>query len=155
MITKFKITRVPKTAVIEISSVAIVLDQEYPISSQTDMTIAISGTGVPYDDFGYKLGNEDSSWSREINAVINANVETNTPEITPLDLLVTTNGTLDILPSIVTNSSTDKIRIVEINPKQGNLIINGSNVVDGQIIFISNLISSVFRSQIDVNTKML
>ena len=92
-IIKFKITRLPKRAILKVDAVPMVLGQEYTIPQQAQMTCDVSDLGVPYDDFGYKLGNDKNIWSAEYKCTVNANVDTGAFIITNEVFDVTINNT--------------------------------------------------------------
>lgn len=146
MITKFKITRLPTRAVLKISTVLIVLDQEYHISEQADMTVDISDRGVPYDNFDFKLGNDEGAWSPEYKATVNGQVDVNAPDIPYVETIVPTALATDITSSFVFNTSTDRIKIMDIDPKYGDIIINGNDIVIGQTYMIWEFVNVIFVS---------
>ena len=155
MITKFKITRTAKRAVIKISTVSIVVDQEYPITEQANMTIDVTERGVPFDTFGFKLGNGNGSWSPEYTATIKGEVNTSTPAIPYVETLIPTTGQTDITSSFVFNTSTDRIKINGINPKYGNLLINGSDVILGKTYFKYEFINVIFSSTAELTSQSI
>lgn len=130
-IIKFKVTRLPKRASLKIDAVAVVLNQEYALTQQSQMTCDISDIGVPYDDFGYKLGNDKEIWSPEYKCTINANVE-NLP-------ITTTSNNYNVALNQVTpiaftlENQVDRVIITNHNPKYGEFFINGSQAILGKV----------------------
>lgn len=126
-ITKFKITRAPIRATIEIEAVPFVLNQEYPIAKQSQMVAKVTGVGVPYDSFGFKLGNNNNVWSAEYNCKINANVGAGLPVNSNIDIDIKLNEITDLTPLFVFDSNTDRIRFTDSSSSPyGAITINGS-----------------------------
>lgn len=146
MITKIKITRLPVRADLKLSAVLVTLDQEMHVSEESNLTVDISNRGVPYDNFGFRLGNDTGDWSPEYKATINGQVNTNTPDIPTANTNVATLGTIDLTASIVPNDSTDRIKVESVNPNYGNLIINGSKAIIGKTYMIYEFINIFFDS---------
>jgi hypothetical protein len=144
-ITKFKITRLPIRADLKVLAAFVPLNQEYHISQQSDMTIDVSDRGVPYDSFGYKLGNDNGDWSPEYNVTVNALTDSGTPSLTPYSTTIPTAGSLDITANIVTNDDTDRFTVISITGN-GYLILNDSIVDIGDVIFLYQLIELIFVS---------
>jgi len=151
-ITKFKITRLPIRANLKLSGGLLPLNQEYHISQQATMTVDVFDRGVPYDDFGFKLGNDGGDWSPEYKCTINALVNINTPEITPNNLFVTTGGQRSLAGDIIWNTSTDRVTIVSITG-DGYLVINGSRANEGQTYFVYELVNLIFVSTAGIETQ--
>lgn len=125
-ITKFKITTAPIRSTIEISAIPFVLNQEYPISKQSEMIAFVTGSGSPYDSFGFKLGNEKGIWSSEQFCSINVKVGTGDPLGTNISLLIKLNEITDITNDFVFDTNTDRIRFLSHGvPKYGKIQING------------------------------
>lgn len=148
-ITKFKITRKPVRADLKISGGLVPLNQEYHISQQATMTVDVFDRGVPYDDFGFKLGNDNGDWSPEYKCTINALVNVSTPEITPNNLLVATGGQRNLAGDVIWNTSTDRIKVVSIS-SEGYLVINGSRAIIGQTYFVYDFINLIFVSTANI-----
>lgn len=152
-ISKFKITRAPKRSNITIGGIAYVLNQEYPISGQATMVIEVLDRGVPYDDFGFRLGNENAIWSNQYKALINAQVNSNLPDI-PYNLIdVKLNETNDLTGLIVPNDSTDRIKIISLIPKTGELYIDGTAVVIGKTYMTYEFINLEWKSSGDITLQ--
>ena len=84
MITKFKITRLPIRASLTIDGIDVVLDQEYSITKQEVMVATAYSKGNPYDDFLFRVGNNDGLWSNEAKCTINVNTTLVMPSCTPI-----------------------------------------------------------------------
>ena len=117
MITKFKITKLPLRAILKISSIPVVLNQEYHISEQENMTCDITERGVPFDEFLFQLGNDNGIWSNVSKSVINVQVDSNTPTVILTDLTIAYKETIDITGNFNFNTSTDRVIITSISPK--------------------------------------
>jgi hypothetical protein len=139
-ITKFKITTAPERAILQIANVDYVLNNEYSLSQQDQMSCDISNVGVPYDQFGYKLGNQNDIWSDEFFCTINALVETNTPQLSLsiIDVPHKLNEiTSELSPLFDFDNNTDRIIFTEKTlPQYGSLRINNIEVVINQVYFL-------------------
>jgi len=151
-ITKFKITRKPVRADLKLAGGLLPLNQEYHISQQATMTVDVFDRGVPYDNFGFKLGNDNGDWSPEYQCTINALVSVSTPEITPNNLFVATGGQRNLAGDIVWNTSTDRIKVVSISG-DGFLVVNGSRAIIGQTYFVYEFINLIFVSTASIETQ--
>lgn len=125
-VTKFKITRAPKRATLNILGVAFVLNQEYSIFNQNSMTVEALERGVSYDDFGFKLGNENGVWSPEYKCTVNVQVGSGTPTFTSFQLATTLYTEIDITNNFIFDANTDRVWLTSITPGKGTLMINGS-----------------------------
>lgn len=135
-ITKFKITRAPVRATLEIETVPFVLDQEYPIAKQAQMVAKVSGIGVPYDNFGFKLGNDNGIWSPEYNCTINANVGAGAPSCNDIDIDVELFALTNITSLFVFDDNSDRIQFTEESlPRYGTLKINGIDLIVNKIYY--------------------
>jgi len=150
-IIKFKITRLPKRAILKVDAVPMVLGQEYTIPQQAQMTCDVSDLGVPYDDFGYKLGNDKNIWSAEYKCTVNANVDTGAFIITNEVFDVTINNTTAI--PITLEDQVDRITIVSHSPKYGELLINGSQAILGKTYMRYNYFNLQFSSNANLDTQ--
>jgi len=128
-ITKFKITRAPNRATLNILGVAFVLNQEYSIFNQNSMTVEALERGVSYDDFGFKLGNENGIWSPEYKCTINAQVNTGTPISVSFEVDTTLYHELDITNDFIFDNNTDRVWITAMTPGKGTLTVNGNPVI--------------------------
>ena len=155
MITKIKITRLPLRADLKLSAVLVTLDQEIHISDESNLTVDIAGRGVPYDNFGFKLGNDTGIWSPEYKATINGDVNTSTPDIPTAEIDIATNGSLDITSSIVPNDSTDRVKVVSVSPNYGFFVINGSRAVVGKTYMLYEFINLFFNSNVNLASQNL
>jgi len=148
-ITKFKITRALERATLKIATVDYVLDQEYPIYQQSEMVTTVDNVGVPFDSFGFKLGNNDNVWSPEYNCNINAQVLNGTPTIpvNPLNQSHLLNEIIDITSIFIFDNNTDRIVFTEkILPGYGKIVINGIDLVIGQPYFLYEFTNVLFYS---------
>lgn len=143
MITKIKITRLPVRAQLKLLAVAVTLDQEIHISQEPDLTIDVSDRGVPYDNFGFRLGNEEGDWSPEYKASINANINVGTPNIPHANIDIATLGNLDITANINYNNSTDRIKVESIS-SNGYITINGSKAIVGKTYMTYEFLNIIF-----------
>lgn len=149
-ITKFKITTLLERATLVIAGNPYVLDQEYPITQQSQMVASITDIGVPYDTFGFKLGNENEIWSEELFCNINAQVlpgyaGVNTNPIDHIHLL--NEFTEDIRYLWEFNNSTDRIIFTEkLLPQYGILKINDIEMVINQVYFLYEFINVTWSS---------
>lgn len=150
-IIKFKITRLPKRAALKVDAVPMVLGQEYAISQQAQMTCDVSDLGVPYDDFGYKLGNDTSVWSPEYKCTINANVEDLPITISSDNYNVALNEVTPI--AFTLENQSDRIIITNHNPKYGELYINGSQAILGKVYMRYNFVNLSFHSNYDLDSQ--
>lgn len=133
MINKFKITRLPERALLQINGVDVVLNQEYSIVQQADLVATVYNRGEPYDNFGYRLGNSENILSAEINCIINALVNTGTdPSFLDLDIDVDINVSTDILSSFVFDDFTDRVKFTAVVNIHGQFLINGEPVISEQ-----------------------
>jgi hypothetical protein len=123
-ITKFKISRLPQRAELRLLGGLIPLNQEYFISQQSDMTVDALDRGVPYDSFGFKLGNDNGDWSLEYSIIINALVNVFDPEVTTIILEGIIDESSDVTANFVFNDSTDRVTIDSITQSE-NFYING------------------------------
>jgi len=128
-VTKFKITRAPKRAQVNILGVAFVLDQEYSIFNQSSMTVEAFERGVSYDDFGFKLGNENGVWSPEYTCTINAQVNNGVPISVSFEVDTTLYMEIDITDDFIFDNNTDRVWITEMTPGKGTLTVNGNPVI--------------------------
>jgi len=128
-VTKFKITRAPKRAQVNILGVAFVLDQEYSIFNQSSMTVEAFERGVSYDDFGFKLGNENGVWSPEYTCTINAQVNNGVPISVSFQVDTTLYMEIDITDDFIFDNNTDRVWITEMTPGKGTLTVNGNPVI--------------------------
>lgn len=151
-ITKFKISRLPLVGSLKISGGNVPLNQEYHISQQNAMTFEVFDRGVPYDTFGFRLGNDYGDWSPEYNCTINALVNSSTPLINSVNLSVATAAQTDITADIVWNDSTDRFTIVSI-VGNGYLLINGSIAVVGQVYYVSDITTIIFVSISNIDAQ--
>ena len=145
-ISKFKITRAPKRALIKIEGVDYVLNQEYAIHLQSAMQILVDNIGEPYDNFGFKLGNPNNTWSQEYNATINALVDVGTPFLANLDISVKGNEVTDITSLIIFDDYTDRFKVVQLSPNYGAILINDSQVVLNKTYMLYDIDSIDFSS---------
>jgi len=149
-ITKFKITRAPIRATLEIASVSVVVGQEYPISQQAQMVAKVTNVGVPYDDFGFRLGNSNNIWSEEFDCTINVNVDGVSPTV-PFPVMnhyhyLNQDANIDFIWSF--NDSTDRIRFTQaVAPQYGTLRINGLNMILNKTYFLYEFIKVVWHSE--------
>jgi len=151
MITKFKITRLPVRATVEINATVIEQDYEYPISDQSNMTIQVNDRGVPHDDFGFRLGNEDNVWSPEYKCTVNANVAVGAFNITNDIIPVKLN---EVTVYVITfEDQVDRLKFVSHNPKYGSLKINGSTVLNGKTYLRHEIQNVEFVSNGDVTEQ--
>jgi len=160
MITKFKVTIPPLDANLKIDGVAVVKNQEYPISKQADMTLDVLGRAVPYDTFRFKVGNDDANWSAEMTATINVQVNNQTPVVTLLDIFIPTtiSASGESYPYIINsqvsfNDSTDRYKIDLISPKDGYIAINGQNAKIGVTYRLCDLVTMAFVSTAAIDSK--
>lgn len=151
-ITKFKITRLPVRASLKLSGGTLPLNQEYHISQQAQMTVDVFDRGEPYDDFGFKLGNDNGDWSPEYNCTINALVDAGVPTITPVNISVPTAGTRDITADIVYTASTDRIVLKSITGL-GYLNINGSRAIVGNTYYLYDFVNVIFVSIANIESQ--
>lgn len=148
-INKFKIVKSPLKASILIDTIEHVLNQEYSIAKQGDTDIVVTGVGVPYDSFIYRLGSDDGNWSPELEAIINVNVDAGTPVSGAVAEDIAGNATTDITSAVVFDQYTDRFTILEPvaeTEKYGILKINDIDVVLGQVYFISDVVTIKFLS---------
>lgn len=150
-ITKFKITQLPKRASLKIESKDVVLDQEYSILKQDDFDILVSGVGKPYDEFKYKLGNENGNWSNDITATINVDTDTGTPASTAVLSSIANKVETDITSDFVYDAKTDRVKIT-INGTYSNsyakLLVNGIEIVNEAEFFLYEI--NDIKAYIDV-----
>jgi hypothetical protein len=128
-VTKFKITRAPNRATLNILGVAFVLNQEYSIFNENSMTVEAFERGVSYDDFGFKLGNENGIWSPEYKCTINAHVNTGTPISVSFEVDTTLYKEIDITDDFIFDDKTDRVWITEMTPVKGTMTVNGNPVI--------------------------
>lgn len=145
-ISNFKISRAPKRCVMTVDGSGVIIDHSYPISLQNTIVVTASSKGVPYDDFGFKVGNDDQVWSQEYTCKVNALTNSGTPSFTNSIIDIAINEQVDISANFVFDDSTDRIKIVSINPKHGDLLVNGLPMVIGKTYMLYEFINIKFIS---------
>ncbi len=148
-INKFKITVSPLRASILIETVEHVLNQEYSIDKQDDIDIVTTDVGVPYDEFKYQLGADDGSFSPDIVATIDVNVNAGTPAATALDFPVKGNEYTDITSDITFDDKTDRFKFipaVSFTAAYGDIYINDEILELNRIYFLYELGTIKFLS---------
>lgn len=153
MITKFKIIELPLRASIQIDAIDVVINQEYHVTKQETMTVDVTDRGVPYDSFMYQLGNENGDWSQPLKATINAEVNNSTPIVTANQLTVPTVSNTDITADIVFNDSTDRVEIVDIDPKFGDLYADGQKLAVSSQIMLYKFKNVIFKSRAPLTSQ--
>lgn len=148
-ITKFKITTPTLRATLDIATFPYVLNQEYPIAQQSQMVAGIVDVGVPYDRFGFRLGNDDDVWSEECFCTINAQVLGGTPTMpfNPMNHQHYLNEIASISFIFSFDDNTDRIIFTEkVLPQYGKIVINGIDMVIGQTYFLYEFINVFWHS---------
>lgn len=146
-ITKFKITTAPPLTSLKVNAFPVVINQEYTMAQQSFLTAEFVGAGVPYDIFGFKLGNDDNSWSPEYFCTINVNVNSGAITIDDTTVFISLNRTTDVSSAIVFDDNTDRIMFtINPNPSYGKLRINGIDMQLNKEYFLHQYINVEFIS---------
>jgi hypothetical protein len=140
-------------ATLEVSAVPVVLNQEYHISEQENLTCDVTGRGVPYDEFLFQLGNDNGYWSDEAKATVNAQVNSNTPAVVLTNQTIATGGLKDITSAFAFNDSTDRVKITSMTAKKGIVYVNGVALIIGKIYFLYDFINITFASIVPLTSQ--
>ena len=148
-ISLFKITRVPKRSTLEVDGNLVVLNSVFHISKQESLVIKTQGRGVPYDDFGLRLGNEQEEWSKEYKATINVDVEAGTPTSSNPTASYPANDVSEAYTDMAFDTKTDRMLIDSYSaPKYGVLTLaNGTPLEVGKIYMLYELAGLLFKAE--------
>jgi hypothetical protein len=128
--SKFKIARLPIRSSLFISGVPVVLNQLYPISSESNLVVITNGIGTPYDSYEFQLVSDTGESTLSYTCTINTAAAIGVVNTNNQSFNVPKNEKTSV--PVVFESTVGKVIFLSYGNKKGNILIEGDEVVLGQ-----------------------